>query len=220
MPLPQLGGSLHLRITLITVFLVAAAGGVYSCWVAATLGSPYGSAAAETWREQDAASELGALATRLAAVLDVPAAVTHLLVAEGRRLAPFGVELVAYDVSGRCLSSSRPDSLGPAVAPADSALIAAMARDGWDYGARPDPDDLDAWVNRIFLVRRIPAADPTSATPAGYLAAAVRHPTVTVADLERDRRTMVLLAIALLVVYALVSSTILLFWLTRRIRAL
>ena len=217
---PRFARTLHFRITAIFVVLVVLVGGAYYAWIRATVYSPFDDEEEQTWYEDLAEDELQDLAVRIAPVFGDRDGVERILVDYGRGVAEYEAELVVFDSGGRCRATCTPDSLDLAVASADTALLRDMSDGSWDFESYPDPVDVDSYANRIFDVRRIVTAGTTVAAPAGYLVASFEPVTIAVGEIENDERTMRLQALALLLLYAAASSTIIMLWTTRRIRLL
>jgi len=217
---PNLVKTLHFRITVAFVLLLAVSGGAYYLWMDSSLYSAYDDSTEEHWYEDLAADEMDSLAARLAPLTADSTAVAGLLREYGRTIADFDAEVIVFDAAGRSAWSTDPDSLNGAVAAVDTALLRDMSDGEWDFGSYPVADDINAYENRIFEVRRIVPPGGSAEHPAGFLAASFMPPTVAVGEMENADRRMGLNALLLLLVYAAASSMIIMLWTTRRIRRL
>ncbi|MFO7608195.1 MAG: ATP-binding protein [Candidatus Krumholzibacteriia bacterium] len=220
MRLPRAARSLHFRITAVFVLLLAAGGGISYLWLESTVYAPYDDAQERRWYEELSAAELDSLAARLVPLADDPAQAGPMLVRYGRGIAEYEAEVILFDTAGRHAASSAPDSLAAAVPAADVVLLLDMSDGEWDFSAYPIPDDITAWQNRIFAVRRLLPPDGDAGRPLGFLVASFAPPTIAVGELEADERRMILHAVLLLLLYAAASSTIIMLWTSRRLRRL
>ncbi len=168
------------------MLLLAVSGGVYYLWMDSSLYSAYDNSAEEHWyedlsvgRDGHPGRAPGAPDGRLGRHRRRCSGTT------GRPVADFDAEVIVFDAAGRYAWSTAPDSLDGAVAAVDPRLLRDMSDGEWDFGSYPVADDITAYVNRIFEVRRIVPPGGSPEHPAAYLAASFMPPTVAVGEIER-----------------------------------
>jgi signal transduction histidine kinase len=220
MGLPRFTRTLHFRISALFLFMLALVAGGFLLWLNANMFGADVAAEEENWYQNLAADELDSLAVKLGPALDDAGRLQRLVEAYGKGIDRFAAEIIVFDTQGRNLISSRPDSLSFAVPLADPGLLASMAREDWDYGSYPNPDDIDAYENRIFEVDRILRPGADDSTAAAFLAASFRPVTIGVEELAVTERSIGYQAILFILVYAGLSGLVIMTWTSRRIRNL
>jgi len=208
---------LHVRLTVVFLLMLAVSIWAYVYWVNSTVLEPYDDDEERYWYEELAAAEIDSLAEEIATDWPDLLVADTILCTYGSRVASYEAELILFDAAGGYQASCRPDSLHAAVPEVDPKLLADMAGDEWDFETYPDPREVDLFVNRIFKVVRIGQAE---AGAEAFLVASFEPPTLGAGEARRDERTMLLGALALLLLYATGSSLIIMAWTSRRISRL
>lgn len=220
MTMPQFTRTLHFRVSASFLLLLAVVGGGFWLWLNATIFSADVAAEEENWYQNLAEVELDSLAGELSRVLSEDETPVNLLVDYGQTIDRFEAEVILFDQHGLNLSSSHPDSLSFTVATVDPGLLADMSDGEWDYDSYPDPDDIEAYENRIFEVDRIFQVGDPDSTATGYLVASFRPLTIGIAELEGEERKIGYQAILMILLSAALSGLLIMAWLSRRIRNL
>lgn len=220
--LPHFANTLLFRISATFLLLMGISLGGYYLWIESTVFNPYQSQAEEHWFKELSETELDSLAQEIAGVGQDSLA-NGLLEAYGRTVAPYGVEVVAFDAAGEYLWSTAPDSLAQALAQVDAHLLAAMSDDQWDFATYPDSSDAYAYINRIFDVNPI-GAEATDA-PQGYLAASFLPQSIASGDLNSDARLMdaqenIVRVLMGLLIYSAITALLIMAWTGRRVQRL
>ena len=210
---------LHVRLTVMFLLLLAVSIWAYVYWVNSTVLEPYDDDEERHWYEELSEAEIDSLAEELATGWPDLVIADSILCTYGPRVSPYEAELILFDAAGSYQASCRPDSLRAAIPEVDPKLLADMSDGEWDFETYPDPRDVDLFVNRIFQVVRI-GQEEAGAGAAAYLVASFEPLTVGVGEASRDERTMLLGALALLLLYAAGSSLIIMAWTSRRISRL
>ena len=214
---PAFTRTLHFRISALFLLLLAVMAGGFWFWLNQTIFAPDMAAEEEHYFANRSESELDTLALRLTGTLDQGEVLNSRLAEYGRNVDRFGVELVVFDIAGKQLGSTAPESLSVVIPSVADTLLHRMSLPEWDYSTYPDPEYLDAYVNRIFEVDPIRAtADSTSPTVA-YLVASYRPLVIGLEELAGDERALGYQTVLLILVYAALSGLVIMAWLTRRI---
>jgi len=192
------------------------AGGFW-LWLNATVFSPDMAAEEKNWYENQAEQELDRLAEDLGRARSDREQVNLLLGEYGRAIDRFDAEVILFDPQGTNISSSKPDSLGFSVPAVDPDLLARMARNDWDYGSYPIPDNIDAYENRIFEVDPVFRSDGQDSSLAGFLVANYRPVTIALEEIQGGQRIIGYQAILLILVYAALTGLVIMAWMSRRI---
>ncbi|MCP4572300.1 MAG: HAMP domain-containing histidine kinase [bacterium] len=210
---------LHVRLTVMFILLLAVSVWAYVYWMGKTVLEAFDDETERNWYEQRAEAEIDSLAGELAGEWPNRNAADSLLCNYGRQVEEFEAEIVLFDATGRYFASCRPDSLAAAVPEVDPELLADMSDGVWDFSYYPDPRNVDLFVNRIFDVARVTTSAGDTVAEA-FLVASFEPLTIRPDDASRDERSMVLGALALLLVYAATSSLIIMAWTSRRVSRL
>ncbi len=220
MRMPAFTRTLHFRISGLFLLLLAAMAGGFWFWLNETMFQPNMAAEEEDYFENRSEGELDSLAIDLVGSLDRVAVLNDRLADYGKKVGRFGVELVVYDPAGRNLGSTNPDSMAVVLPTVADTLLQQMSLPDWDYSSYPNPDDVDAYVNRIFEVDRILVADDPDSSTAAYLVASYRPLTIGIEEIEGDERALTYQAVLLILVYSALSGLVIMAWLSRRISQL
>lgn len=211
---------LHVRLTVMFLLLLAVSIWAYVYWVNSALLETYDDAEEEFWYEQRALAEIDSLAGEIAEGWPDRRTADSVLCDYGTLVEDYEAELVLFDAAGQYFASCRPGSLRVAVPEVDPVLLADMSDGEWDFGLYPDPSNVDMYVNRIFNVVRVQPASHGDGDPAGFLVASFEPLTIRPGDASQDERSMLLGALALLLIYAAGSSLIIMAWTSRRVSRL
>jgi signal transduction histidine kinase len=220
MVLPHFTRTLHFRISALFLLMLALVAGGFWFWLNATVFSSGMADEEANWYQNLAESELDNLAAELNSTLDQPQQLGQLVVEYGRTVDIFDAEIIVFSSTGANLSSSHPESLSFTVPSVDAGLLADMSSGTWDYDSYPNPDDIDAFENRIFEVDRLITPNDPDSTVAGYLVASFRPVTIGLEELEGGERAIGYRAVLLILVYAGLIGLVLMTWLSRRIKNL
>ncbi len=220
MRLPNFTNTLHFRLSGLFLVLLMLSAAAFWLWVNATIYSSNMDADEEAWYADLAETELDSVALILGEHYGQTEYPSRILSDFGRRITPFHAEVILFDSEGNYLISSQPDSLDLVVTKTDSALLAEMSQEDWDFSSYPDETNIDAYVNRIFEVDHVHEGGDPNAPLIGFLAANFRPTIFGVAELNSDHRTLGFQAVVLGLIYAALSGMIILGWTTRRLRHL
>ncbi len=225
MALPRFTKTLHFRLSLLFLGLLALLAVVYILWVEATVLKVHEAPGAEEWYERIARTEIDSLAALVAPLMPSTEPCDSILAGYAPRVDYFDAELTLVGADGMVLSSTRPDSLSQILRQVAPSLLDAMAAPGWDFDSYPNPYDIDAYENRIFAVARIvpptPAVREDGATPAlGYLVGSFRPLNIVEGQVERWHRFLALQAGVVIVVFAAIAFLVTMAYVSRRLRAL
>lgn len=208
--------TLHFRITIVFLALLALLFAGYYMWVEHTLYEAVWAPGEEQWYADRQDAEADSLATLIGEDF---AAADSLLADYGRAISGFDAELALVDTEGAVLASTRPDSLTRVLRFVDPALLGDMSREGWDFSTYPEPYDMDDFVNRITDVIALPAAGADS-TAAGWLVSSFKPLQVSTQDIEDEDHIRQLRGAGAILLFAFLAGLLLMTWVSRRIRAL
>ncbi len=221
MQLPRFTNTLHFRISALFLVLLALSGLGYKLWIEASLLQPNYEKDEKEWFAEKAVGELDLLAEELGPFYSDTEALNAKIVEYASTVARFGVELILFDGSnGLNITSSNHDSLSVVVPELELTLVKNMSQPGWDYGSYPDPDNLDAYVNRIFEVDLVePVSGEISGEPI-YLVASYAPLTYSLEELDAEQRQLGGRALIILLIYGSLVALIIMAWTSRRISRL
>ncbi len=220
--LPHFANTLLFRISATFLLLLGISLGGYYLWIEKTVFNPFENAEEENWYQNLSSDELDSLSTELAGAGDAELA-ADLLVAYGKTVHRYDVEVIAFGADGQYRYSTDPDSLGTAVPQVRPQLLQAMSLEDWDYGSYPDSTDATAYINRIFEVYPIQPAAAES--PDGYLVASYFPLSITSTDLNADSRMLeaqekIFKVLIGLLLYSAITALLIMAWTSRRIQRL
>lgn len=220
MTLPGFTRTLHFRLSALFLLLLAVSAVGYYIWINATVFRLETAPGEDRWYEELAEAELDSLARKLTPHLGDRLITEAMIVEYGRRVAHYDVELALLAGSGELLTSSSPDSLSRVLLQVDPALLDSMSTSGWDFGSYPNPNNIDAYENRIFNVTPVFATPDSTPPPQAYLAASFTPLDIQPGEMERDNRRLLAQAVTVILMAAALSGMIIMAWISRRIRTL
>ncbi|MBU0741878.1 HAMP domain-containing histidine kinase [bacterium] len=212
--------TLHLRMSVLFLALLAVVFVGYYQWVNRTIYEVEWAPGEEQWHNELQEAESDSLAALLTATLDDSTA-RHLVLADyGRHIAAFDAELALVDGSGWILATTRPDSLSRILRFVSPVLLDSMSLDDWDYSSYPDSYDMDAYVNRITGVLPIRVDGDSTAPADAWLLSSFKPLAVSTTDLDYEDRIRRIRGAGAMLLYAFLTGLVIMAWVSRRIRAL
>ncbi len=220
MRMPRFTHSLHFRMSALFLVLLSLSIAGFYLWIDATIFSAYDSKEEEVWFQEKEEPELVELATQISGLMEQGQDLENLLQSYGKKISPYHAEVVLFDTLGFNLFSTSTDSLALAVKHVTPSLLQDMSTDEWDFSSYPEDTDIDAYANRIIDVASVYAPGDADSTAVAYLAASFTPITVAVGEMDSDWRSMGFRALALVLIYAIITALIIMAWTSRRIRGL
>ncbi len=220
MVLPAFTRSLHFRLSITFVGLLALVAAGYYFWVNATVFEVDRVPGEDEYFDKTGKAEIDSLARGLASREIGSAAFDSLLLRYGPRVAHFQAELALIGVDGAVIASTRPDSLSRVLLRVKPALLDSMTRPKWDFESYPNPYDVDAYENRIFAVSRVRGDTTAAAATRAYLVGSFRPLSIREGEVEATTRRLALTAAVGILFFAALSGLILMAWISRRLRGL
>lgn len=212
--------SLHFKITSVFLLLLVAVFWGYTAWVDHSLYGVEWAPGEQEWYDIYRDAEMDSLAVLISDRVDDIDYIAVTLADYGRTIAGYDAEMAMFDAEGLVVATSDPDSLSHVLVRIQTALLDSMSLETWDFTSYPNPDDMDAYENRITAVVTLHADGDTLNAADGWLVSTFTPLEVDLEANTEDNRMRMIWGAAVILVYSFFVGLTLLTWVSRRVRSL